>query len=211
MVAAAGMAGAASAAVVQARFDGVTPSRSMELSRDWDDYGAITAGVNNFTIVGTNETALNGTFQAFCMDLGQGIRGGNSYMFTVTPVENAPIPGGGMGVTKANRLRELWGRHYQPNFSNTQAAAFQISVWEIIFDSGLQIRSGYIRFDGSNSTEDLAQSWLNSLNGNSAYYAPVYALTNSHAQDMLVPTPGAAALLGVGGLLMARRRTRQVL
>lgn len=200
-------ASAASAQTVVARLDSISPYRTMELSTDFGDhYRDVRAGVNNFSIIG-DQTVLPSEFRAYCIDLEQTIQFNEVVTYTVTPIEDAPLPGDGMGLARANLLRELWGRYYFTSLtSNTNAAAFQSAVWEIIRDPGTNLHSGSLRIEGHNETEELAQSWLNSLNGDQAHFAPVYALTSDCSQDMIVPAPGAAALLANGGIFISRRR-----
>lgn len=203
----AGLAGAASATTIQARLDSVNPEVHMSVSSDG---GATTrtlyTGVNNFTVLGGDPTELAPTFKAFCIDLGQTIGFGSTHSFTKNAVEAAPIPGGGMGNVKADLLRELWGRHFLGINSNIKGAAFQAAVWEIVFDTGLDLASGTVRISGNGDVLNQAASYMASLNGDSGHFAPVYALSSNTTQDMLVPTPGALALLGLGGMVAGRRR-----
>lgn len=203
----AGIAGSASATTIQARLDSVSPEVHMNVSSDG---GATTrtlyTGVNNFTVIGGDPTELAPTFKAFCIDLGQTIGFGSTNSFTKNAIEAAPIPGGGMGNAKADLLRELWGRHFLGINSNVKGSAFQAAVWEIVFDTGLDLTAGTVRISGNADVINQTNAYLTSLTGNSAYFAPVYALSSSSTQDMLVPTPGAIALLGLGGIAMGRRR-----
>lgn len=200
-------AGMAQATVIQARLDSISPETHMVVSSDG---GATThtyyTGVNNFSVVGGDPTALAPTFQGFCIDLYQTISFGSNNMFTVSPLETAPLPTSGMGVAKADLLRELWGRHFSPSFTNTEGAAFQSAVWEIVFDSGLNLGTGTVQISGNAGVVATATAWLGSLNGDHAYFAPVYALTSESTQDMLVPAPGMLALAGAGVVVAARRR-----
>ncbi len=210
VLALAAVAGTASATVIQARLDSITPRRDMSVSSNGGSSSqTLRSGVNNFTVLGGDPSLLAPAFTGFCIDLNQTIQVGNSYTFTASPLEAAPVPGGGMGSVKANQLRELWGRYQllTTTGSSTNAAAFQIAVWEIVFDSGLDLASGAVQVGGHSATLTLAQGWLNSLNGDVTKYAGnVYALTSASGQDMIVPTPGSLALLGLAGLAIARRR-----
>ena len=203
----AGVAGSASALTIQARLDSINPDVNMSVSKDGGaTFHTLRSGVNNFTVLGGDATELAPTFKAFCIDLNQTIGLGNTNTFSKNAVETAPIPGGGMGIAKADLLRELWGRHFLGINSNVKGSAFQIAVWEIVFDNGLDLSSGQIQVAGNASVLAQAQAYMSSLTGDGAYFAPVYALSSNSTQDMLVPTPGAIALMGMGGLLAARRR-----
>jgi hypothetical protein len=105
-------------------------------------------------------------------------------------------------------------------------AAFQIAIWEIIYETDtspnspfgldLDITEDNARFneddDGfssiSGDTETLAQAFLDGLDGTGPRSIELFALVSQTRQDMLVPTPGAAAMLGLGGLLAMRRRRK---
>ncbi len=197
----------AGASVITARLDNVSPEVHMTATFD---AGATSntyyCGVNNFSVTGGDPTPLSPSFRAFCIDVHQVIHFNTDYTFTTAPVESAPIPGGGMGAAKADLLRELWGRYYMSISTNTQGAAFQAAVWEIVSDSGLDLDTGVVRISGNSGVHNLAQSWLNSLNGDTTRFAPVYALVSENTQDMLVPAPGALTLLGLGTLVATRRR-----
>ncbi len=199
--------GVASATTIQARLDSVTPEFHMNVSSDSGaTWRTLYSGVNNFTVLGGDPTELAPTFKGFCIDLGQTIGFGNTYTFTAGPIEAAPVPGGPMGLAKANLLRELWGRHFLGINSNVRASAFQIAVWEIVFDTGLDFGNGAVRVTGDANVLSMAQSYVSSLDGNVWAFAPVYSLNSPTTQDMLVPTPGALALIGLGGLVVTRRR-----
>lgn len=207
LLASGALAAAANATIIEARLDSVSPERHMQVSvNGGDSFRTLYTGVNNFTVTGGDTNLLGPSFVGFCIDLGQTIHFNQSNLFTVTQLEDAPLPGSGMGATKADLLRELWGRHFSPSFTSTQAAAFQSAVWEIVFDTGLNVHTGTIRIDGHDNTENLANDWLASLTGTSSLYAPVFALTSGETQDMIVPTPGSVALLALGGLVVGRRR-----
>lgn len=201
------LSGAANAQTIVARLDSIDPHRTMELSTDaGDNYRDIRTGVNNFTTLSA-PTLLPEQFQAFCIDVNQTIQYGQSYTFTVTPIEDAPTPGGGMGLAKANLLRELWGRHYAASLtSNTNAAAFQSAIWEVVNDPGTNLSGGSLRIQGHGASVSLAQSWLDGLNGDASFFAPVYALTSDETQDMIVPGPSTLALLGLATMIGRRRR-----
>jgi hypothetical protein len=203
----AGVAGSASALTIQARLDSINPDVNMSVSNNAGvSFQTLRSGVNNFTVLGGDATELAPTFKAFCIDLNQTINFNTSYSFTKNAVESAPLPGGGMGGAKADLLRELWGRHFLAIDSNTKGSAFQIAVWEIVFDTGLDLSDGQVRVTGNAGVLAQAQSYMASLTGDSGYFAPVYALSSSSTQDMLVPTPGAIALMGLSGLIIGRRR-----
>jgi hypothetical protein len=95
----------------------------------------------------------------------------------------------------------------------THSAAFQLAIWEIIYDSGdLHLNSGSFRVTnnyGHPGTVTLAQTWLDGLSGASANYA-LYFLTSPDHQDFVtasripgVPTTNHVPEPGTLGLVLA--------
>jgi len=134
---------------------------------------------------------------------------------------------GGMGVTKANELRELFGRFY-PVFGvpldQQHAAALQIAIWEIVReDSGtLNVYGGNTRFRNESvaGTIALAQTYLDQIDGHGPLARGLLALISGTpsvpgTQDLVVqeavPEPGTlglAAFACVAFLGVIRRRLR---
>jgi len=106
---------------------------------------------------------------------------------------------------------------------STHSAAFQLAIWEIIYDSGdLHLGAGTFKVTndyGHTNTVTLAQSWLDGLSGASANYT-LYFLTSPDHQDFVtasrvpvpttkVPEPATLTLVATALLLLAgfaRRR-----
>jgi hypothetical protein len=180
--------------------------------------GGITAGYYKHDISSATGSGLYvaDPLMGFCMDLAQNPAGTNA-TFDVVPLTEGPNPtfiGSTITPAKADLLQELWGRHYSPTMTNSQAARFQLAVWEIIFEtSGVyNIGNGSLR---SNNYYFSTNALLNSLDGTGPM-ANLVALTHPQYQDMLaeamipVPAPGAICLssfgLAVLGWVRARKR-----
>jgi hypothetical protein len=157
------------------------------------------------------------SFFAYCIELTQQVAFNTVYDYTLDTLPNAPIPltppyGVPMGAAKADAIEELWGRFWSPAFTNQDAAAFQVALWEIVYDGpyGANTSTGGLNiFSNVNpATIVQANAWLAALDGTGPKAYGLLALTSPDWQDMLIPTPGAAVLL-LGGAGLAMRRGRR--
>lgn len=156
----------------------------------------------------------------FCIELTQGPYNGWQ---DVIPLNEASLPaayGTPVGNTKANYIRELWGRDFDPIWAtgaNRQMAeAFGAAIWEIIYEtsSTWNVTSG-AGFHATIEQAVTANAWLQQLNGDTAYFSNDLVATSSpYGQDYLiqipkstiVPEPMTVIILGLGALTVVRRR-----
>ncbi|MFT3686730.1 MAG: Cys-Gln thioester bond-forming surface protein [Phycisphaerales bacterium] len=219
-VAVATLAGSAFAETINGTFTGVSPGQSISIRFNGHNSNT-SAGGFNFLRNAANPGTLSGfapTFQGFCIDLTEYVSNGHSYQFQTFSLANSPTSDAGpMGAARAARLGRLFADHYAGLASaanQAQAyAAFQIAVWEIVHDDGLNIYDGPFRVtDAPSGTRSLAQSWLSTvcLPGPTmsliAIDDPAGHQGTGHQGYVMVPTPGAAALVGAGLLGLNRRR-----
>lgn len=201
-----GLSAGAQAATLSATFHGASPSLTIELSLDGgDDYDDYTAGLMNWTKTGGDYDGVDGDYSTFCIELTEHVHSGDSYTFDVVDTELAPTSAS-MGIGKADLIDELYGRFFGGlDFDDPgEMAAFQLAVWEIVYDSGVDLTDGWFRA-ASGSYRSLAQSYLNSLDGSGPRLA-VEALAREGVQDQLVvPEPASALLLSLA-LAAWRRR-----
>ncbi|MGH7244677.1 MAG: hypothetical protein ACREJD_14790 [Phycisphaerales bacterium] len=170
---------------------------------------------------------LNGTHLTYCTDLTQHVTS-TTKTYTVEQVEN--MPGSSpMGLSKADAIRGLFavanGAQASIAASNDYATAFQLAIWEIVTDgAGASITAANFttgnfkakKTNGnalSSSVVNTAASLYNSARAFVQAHSTtdqILGLASGSYQDQLVqvPTPGAAALAGIGGVLVASRRRR---
>jgi hypothetical protein len=190
------------------------------------------AGELNWTTV-SGVPGLSNQFVTFCIELNQPITtkpGMNQYTYNVAPLEDGGLPGlgyggpgnnGPLGTTKANEIRQLWGMHYGDVTDVVTAAAFQITIWEIVYGPYFTPIADNVPGDPIIGTDGaaaiaLAASWLADVQtpNPSVYENNLMALTSPTAQDQIVliapvPAPGGFTLAAIGAiaLLGYRRRT----
>lgn len=214
----AGLASAASAAYVTATFTGVTPGVSVSINDTTNSQSLNTqAGGFNFSrVAGTaTDPYVSGNYVTFCIDIFKTVGSGPTYGWDQTALPNAPTPSGNtnypMGSVKADLLGKLWGAHRSGLSTANDFGAFQLAVWEIVFENSgtLDIDNGTFYATGGAGARSLANTWLSTV-ASEAAYGGLYALTGisneGNPQDQLVPTPGSLALCGLGGLAFVRRR-----
>jgi hypothetical protein len=216
------------AATVTVHFDQIfTPEyidRTVDNGANW--YTTDT-GLFKFTRTGGTFSGFQNTpFFAFCIEPREFVSVGSNYTYTWSHLWEGTTNIGGMGVAKANLLRELFGRYF-PVFTdpidNVHASALQIAVWEIVRETTgtLDVYNGTVRYRNATDVPalQLAQTYVQSLNGSGPMLSNVFALTLVGAQDLIVqdrnlqdaPVPeptgtAAAGLLLIGVALFRRAR-----
>jgi hypothetical protein len=163
---------------------------------------------------------LNGDYVTFCPDLYQHVDSAvNSY--TLTALANMPVvnpPVATMGAARAavlNTLYANYGSTAETTGDNDFAEAFQLSVWEIVYDwagGPLDVSGGNFTAtaQGGGSLPSGVTAWIGAFSSTLGVLANgdyVLGLGNPDHQDQLVtPAPGALALIGAAGLCSRRRR-----
>jgi hypothetical protein len=171
-----------------------------------------------------NSAPFDGTFTTFCLDLVQSISTNNVIPYTLTlqpALDQAPkaIAGGPMGSFKSLEMKNLYALHFSGLSTTDDLQAFQLSIWNILYDTDTQVDSGSGTFyvidnvDGTAIAE--ADAWLgqaflaaNTLSG--PFQSNVDALIGDvGVQDQIVPGPTAGSGVPIpksalsGGALIA--------
>ena len=169
-----------------------------------------------FTFVTSNPTGsgVDIVDYGFCIDLHQGIQGGETYD-VMGLQENTTFP---MGDTKADYIRELWGRYFDTAWlaggteNQQMGEAFGIAVWEIINETDSWDVTSGAGFSATNVEKaGLANQWLGSLNKDTSQFNNnLVSLGNASSQDFVsVPEPATISLLIIGGLSLFSKRLRR--
>lgn len=181
-----------------------------------DSFGTIGAGQLLGTIDGTS-------FLTYCTDLYQSFGWGRDYTYTL--VANGSTHGFTAG--QADRLGKLYTAAGGDATNTTDSVAFQLAVWEILYDGTPgSVMAGDFRLlsGGTTAQRTRADAWLATVADPSATSAfSAQRLYSSVAQDFLVftplpalrqappavPEPAGLAMvaLALGLLCLTRRRT----
>ena len=109
----------------------------------------------------TDTSGLFGDFIAWCMDLGASIGFGTGYPYetTVTPFANSF----GLGTSGMARVQAVFDANYAGvDLSDPdEAGAFQLSLWEVVYDDDFDISTGAFQAESASAGLDsTASSYL---------------------------------------------------
>ncbi len=224
-------AATAHADIVQMGFTGTGRGQNVQISMGSRTTGTF-AGQLMYAVTdatGIGEQLL-GENALYCTDLFHTVSPTNlEYQITgLTEVpDSAP-----MNASQAGAIRDIFAYANEEQFSsdtsNAFAAAFQLSIWEIVSDydseigrSSLDVGSGWFQA-GGDEHEGLDKKVLkhidnifDAVGSDTEYGGTVLAFQSGAAQDQLrsvsgrtIPTPGSTASLALGLLVIVGRRRR---
>lgn len=164
--------------------------------------GSIRAGM--FQLTGDNGF---GDFSAFCVDLYENLALPHAYQTSATRF-TAPI---------MNAIDRLFTSAYASVDTATEAAGFQVALWEVIYDNAsLDVSSGAFSVSGNAAVAAQANAYLSGLGTETGGYDLTF-LNARGVQDLVTGTPatvplpasGMLLLAGLGGVAAARRRGKK--
>ena len=156
-----------------------------------------------------------GDFLAWCLDLGAflGTSGSHEYTTSATPFSNS------FGLDSAGiaRVSSIFNANFGAAVTATTdaSAAFQVALWEVVYDDDMNIGTGAFQASSSGNVETLAAGYLaaaaNYAGPNLFDVTYLESTAADRAQNIVtvsaVPLPAAGLMLGfaVAGLGAARR------
>lgn len=217
LIATVGFATSAKAEVV-ATFEGSSPAQVVNTTAFGSTINGMPVGKFNYTLVSSTDPNITGSFYSFCADYFQPVNVGETY--TYQSVAFTDLPNVGNNPLKAGRIQELFDRYYSIATDAENGGAFQLALWELLFDGDSattpSLSSGDFTASGSASSIGVANSWLATIDDPNAD-APTESLQlvglyNGNFQDQItvanpIPAPAGVVLLVIGaGAMLARRK-----
>lgn len=224
----AALAGSALAAPIAVDFTGTGMGTSATVSFNSGNSSAFT---NRGLFVGqlkhTLGTGLNARdFVTYCIDLTQYAGDGQ---FEVVGLRSAPVTNPApsneweMNQGQADALNALYHSFHNTIDSNSEAAAFQAAIWEIVFDWGTVDGGTFSAGDTTNLTGGVVQihnnvsnalysSYLSAAESRGNTSSILGAIVSESLQDQLlvIPLPSAGLMASAGVLAIGARRRRQM-
>lgn len=185
----------------------------------------VAAGQFGFRVINNGGVYWDDDLQAFCIDVKVNLITSGTVTYDLISASDSSR----LGATRLSLIASLYDNHYASLNGATDHAAFQLALWEIIYNpTTLNLYSGYgINYgfgaSGFGSALSRAQSWLGGLTS-TGYASSTYEFfvleSPDHrgkdinqslllARTVSVPEPGTLVLLGIGliacGLVRRRR------
>ena len=153
---------------------------------------------------------LNGvSFTTYCSQLDQFIGFGNNYTdYSIVPTGGV----GGFNTTQATNLGKLFTFASASVTDALTSTAFQLAVWEIVYETSgtYSVSSGvFTGTDGTAGVVALANTYLAGISTITNSGFSIQRLVSPNQQDMIyarvIPEPATTALMGAGLLWLGYR------
>ncbi len=218
------VAGTAAATDVQLRFLETGAGRNVSVTLNGDT-NTFFAGqlIHEVQTSSAPTLSVDGRITTFCVEIEERTNGSFD-TFAVSVLDDQVIPAavGATGSARTQAALDVADAFYaiaaDAAATNNEAAAFQLLLWEIVYDydptaglSSIDPTTGNLTLARGNgdplwsAVDSLIDTFSAAIGSNSTSRA-FSLLTNNGKQDQIVPTPGSIALLGLVGLTAARRR-----
>ncbi|MCA9428049.1 MAG: PEP-CTERM sorting domain-containing protein, partial [Candidatus Omnitrophica bacterium] len=210
---------------VDMTFNGLSSGASYQFSVGNGSGGIFrwTVNDNDVTDTGNPFPVTNGdTLITFCIELVETISTNQAVIYESIDPSGAPVNNGiygPLGYAKKMKMRAWFGNFWQGNsvsdWTSDQARAFQLGLWEIVYEDYAQIgniNSGvFTRTGGSTSGVSTANNWFATMDDN--VMRTFFALSAPNTEDsrlkqdqVTVPEPTTVALISAGVVAMAHRK-----
>lgn len=218
----------AACAMVAPAFANINATASLQNADNIDIFSPVGSfqtkiGIFHMTInSGAMPSGSTSPFYAFCCDLSQFVKNPQDYEFVDPATLPTPAnPYQPMQAARAAKLNELFGEHWGELFDGatdaTDRQAFQMAVWEIIYEdtnNAYDVTSGLLHATGLEAgVAARAAQFLSTINGVGSFVQLIgLKAVNDDSQDFVtppvVPAPAAVALgaLGLGLAGWVRKR-----
>jgi len=218
---------AAAADTIDVKFTGTGRGGVAKINIDGSNKTVFAGQLHHTLSSGTGDGAnLEGDFLTFCADLTQYVTS-STETYDVTDIESLPDAPefAGMGPDAAQAIAEIYqaagGDQLAADADNALAMAFQLAVWEIVYDFDEAEGAASLDFDeGDFRVKKIKNGLASSVNdfvddlfaavGSGASAPGLYGLASNSSQDQIVmvplPAPAILAATGLLGIAAVRRR-----
>jgi len=167
----------------------------------WDrvQYNNVYVGEYKFAFDADQSSAearalLDDPFYAWCIDVDQNAPT-DWATYEIKDLEEAPHNSWGvMDGSRADLIRELFGRFRTDINTDAEGEAFSAALWEIVYerDASFDLDSGTLIMNGLDwGAGAIAEDWLSQLDGTESLFDnDVFALVNDTYQDFALTSPG---------------------